>query len=495
MDLSEPTRPGIHRTVILFIITFLSACVVTPVSDNFGSGESIYTPGQLREDLRFLDKSLRKIHPEPFSRLDLSIYQSTFQQLHQNLIWPLRRQDFYRQMAPLLSRFADTHTRLIYPQQEYLAFIKQYGKFPLALLYSKEGLIVVADEQEKMIVPIGAELLAINDIAIESMLENFKSYIPAETDTGQRKMIQIEFPRLLWSLYDIRKGYVVDYFWQGKVFRKRLVPNRQVIQHEQEPVASHYGSFSIDDQTSLIWLNDFNEQGEIFKQFLYQQFKHISDQNVKTLIVDLRYNNGGITDNLATLLSYLTNRRIQWATQGAIKLSEPFRDHHSHLLSNAKSEKYGNYLGWLPVEYLSLLQWEIFFTSDGKWLESEIKPVYPNREYVFQGKLYVLSNGYCFSACATMVATLQKNKLATIIGESPGSQTHVQYGYPIEVELPNTGLKLVIPAMRFALTEDTKNQQRVITPDYELERSKYDVILGQDTVLDFAVALSKNTDL
>jgi len=375
----------------------------------------------------------------------------------------------------------------MYPQHEYQQFIQHYGKFPLVLLNSDEGLIVVADQQPKIVIPVGAKLLAINDIAIESMLENFKNHIPAETNSGQRRMIQMEFPRLLWSLYDTRKGYEIDYLFQEKVFRKKISAIKQQPENFQRSRTSHYGSFAINNHTALLWMNDFNEQYDVFEKFLRRQFKQMSEHNVNTLILDLRYNEGGITDNLALLLHYLTDKKVSWAKKGIIKLSEPFRKHHSKLLSDTKNEKYGNYLDWLPVEYLNRLQWEILFSSDGDWLESDIKPVFRNKEYGFKGKLYVLSNGYCFSACASLVATLQKNELATVIGESPGNQINAQYGYPIEVELPNTGLKLVVPAMKFKLMDDEKQQQTTIIPDHQLERNRIDVILGQDSVLEYAV--------
>jgi len=499
MHLSEFIKPKIDVTYLLLSrcllalgILFLSACTTTPITDKPPEEEPIFNPGQLREDLRFLDKSLKEIHPEPFSRLDRSTYQQRYQQLHQNLIWPLRRQDFYRQMAPLISRFSDTHTRLLYPQQEYQIFISSIGKFPLSLLYSTDGLIVVADGQEKNIIPIGAKIIAINDIAIESILDNFKNYIPVETDSGQRRMIQMEFSRLLWSLYDVKSNYIIDYLWKDNVYRKTVKAITIPSGGQQPRVASHYGTYVINKQTRLLWLNDFNETYDKFEVFLDTQFKEISEQKVSTVILDLRYNKGGITDNLSLLLSYLTKKEISWADKGTIKLSEPFRENHYRLLTDTKNKKYGSfYMNWLPVEYLNFLQWEILFSSDGEWLEAEIDTVNHNEDYGFKGKLYVLSNGYCFSACASLVATLQHNKRATIIGEAPGSQTLVQYGYPIEVSLPNTGLKLVVPAMKFEMS-DNHRKQKVVTPDYLIERSRRDIVLGKDTVLEYALELSQS---
>jgi C-terminal processing protease CtpA/Prc len=157
------------------------------------------------------------------------------------------------------------------------------------------------------------------------------------------------------------------------------------------------------------------------------------------------------------------------------------------MLNNAKNQKYGSYLDWLPVEYLNFWQWEILFADDGELLETNIKSVVSEKEHYFAENIIVLTNGYCFSACASLVATLEKNNLATIIGESPGSLTNVQYGYPLEVQLPNTGLRVIIPAMKFILEDANALTSRALEPAYKVERLRLDVLLGRDPVLEFAL--------
>jgi len=475
--------------IIPCLLLLVSGCITTPLIPTAQSeSEKIYTPAQIREDLIFLDQSLKHIHPEPFARLNPDTYDSHFQQLYQDKSWSQRRHEFYRLITPLISKFSDMHTRVLYPQQEYNQFLEQFGKFPLAVLYSSDGLIVVADQQQPSIVPVGSKLLAINSIDINVILDKFSQYVPAETESGQRRMIQMEFSRLLWSIYHLKNNYQVDYLWQGKAYRKVVQGVKQRQTENQHNVVSHYGSISINDQTSLIWLNDFNEQYDKFEQFLDQEFQLIRNQNKQSLILDLRYNQGGVTDNLALLLTYLTKQPVHWANRATVKLSKAFRQQHAQMLENAKNQKYGNYLDWLPMEYMNLWQWEILFTSDGDLMETEIDPVISEKEDYFTGKIYVLSNGYCYSACASVIATLQQNQRATIIGEQPGSLTNVQYGYPVQVELPNTGLKLIIPAMKFILNEDAETNQ--IMPEHQIERRRSHVLSGQDPVFELAMKLS-----
>ncbi|MFT5451982.1 MAG: hypothetical protein ACI9N9_001468 [Enterobacterales bacterium] len=478
--------------IACLLLLLLSNCAALLESDIAKiKKEKIYTPAQLRADLNFFNTILREVHPEPFSRLEQNKYEDSFDQLFIQTSWPQRRRDFFINFAPLVSSLSDIHTRALYPFEEQQDFLEQEGQFPLAVLYSTEGLIVVADQQKIPLIPIGAKLISINKIEIDTILDKFKNYIPAETVTGHRRMIQMEFANLLWSVYQIEGDYDVEFIWQNQQHSRKIKGIKSKAIEQVNSTASHYGLIPIDTNTSVLWLNDFNEEYDKFEEFLDYQFKELVEQNKSNLILDLRYNQGGITDNLALLLAYLTSKPINWATHATLKLSEPFREQHGLMLNNAKNQKYGNYLDWLPVEYLNFWQWEILFAADGELLETNIKSVVSEKQHYFTGNIIVLSNGYCFSACASLVATLEKNRLATVIGESPGSMTNVQYGYPIEITLPNTGLRVIIPAMKFIL-ENTKDlSDNTLVPEYEVERLKLDVLLGRDPVLEFALGLLK----
>jgi len=485
--------PNFHRFTAIFFMLALASCASMLDSDiALKKNEKIFTPAELRADLKHFDGLLREIHPEPFARLGADKYAVLFEDLYIDLSWPQRRRDFYKSLSPLVNSLSDIHTRILYPVYEQQRFLKEYGNFPLAVLNSSDGLIVVADQQVNPQIPLGARLISINDIDIDIILKQFNDYVPKETQTGQRRMIQMEFASLLWSVYQFEGDYKIEYIWQNQKITKTVKGVMSDESKQLNSVVSHYGLISIDAQTSLIWLNDFNEEYDKFEAFLDQQFKSIHEQNKTNLILDLRYNQGGITDNLALLLTYLTSKPINWATQATLKLSDPFREQHAKLLNNAKNQKYGNYLDWLPIEYLNFWQWEILFSGDGELLETKIKTVVSEKQYYFTGKIIVLSNGYCFSACSSLIATLRNNNLATIVGESPGSLTSIQYGYPIEVELPNTGLQVIIPAIKFVLESSSSEiSDAVVLPEHEIERRRLDVLLGRDAVFEYALELLK----
>ena len=493
----SPIKSGVFKrySLRLFISLLLiqaSACAtVKDLNSPVVEPEKIYTPMQLREDLKFLDKSIREIHPEPFTRLSAEKYQTLYEQLYRNLSWPQRLNDFYRAVTPLVTKFSDVHTRVLYPSKKYQQFVEEFGRFPLAVLNTTEGLFVVSDQQVLPTIPVGAEIISINETAISIILERFKDYIPFETESGQRRMMQIEFSRLYWSIYQPGSDYVVEYRWKSNVFKAKVEGLRRTISQQQSPLLSHYGSTNIDDNTALLWLNDFNEKYDDFDEFLGLFFQSMKDQQTQNLILDLRYNQGGITDNLALILQYLSSEPIHWATSAKLKLSDQFRNQHEKLLDNAKNQKYGIYLDWLPVEYFNFTQWEMLFSDDGESFEIDIDPVISEKGVVFSGDIYVLSNGYCFSACASLIAALENNNLATVVGEPSGSLSAVQYGYPVQVILPNTGLKVMIPAMKFVLENKNNIAKNNRKPRFKVERLATDVLAGTDPTFDFVLKLWK----
>jgi len=483
----------IRRLAYTLICIFISGCVTTnSINPEQLQSEKIFTPTELRKDLTFIDNSIRKIHPEPFARISEKKYKQLFNDLYLDLSWPLKRSEFYTKVAPLVAILSDLHTQLSYSSYEFDKDISEHGQFPLIVLNTTEGFIVISDLQRKPVIPIGSKILSINDVSINTILDKFKSQVPFETETGQQRFIQVEFSRLLWSTFlgrsknnskQFLNSYIVKYLWRGEEVTKKVYG---VITKTSKTLnnMSYYGAIPIDDKTSVLWFNDFNEQNAQLKLYLDTFFSSLKDKKVDNLILDIRYNKGGYFDNIALLMSYLTSRRIDWKSTAQLKVSEPFRTTNVKLLDNKKTIKYGDYLDWMPIEYLNLWQWEVLFAEDGEYLEFEIEPNLDKSDFVFKGNLYVLSNGSCYSACTTLVEVIQNNQIATIIGESPGSIPEVQYGYPVELKLPNTGLKISIPAMKI----NTSDGQTII-PDILMQRQRIDVINGTDPVLDTALEL------
>lgn len=476
--------------LVILLGLFLTGCATTPSENR--RYDVVYSPNQLKDDLAFIDDKLRSIHPNLFSRQTEARYNSSYDKTYKAINTPSNRREYFTNISPLLASFQDTHIQLQLPVEEFTRFSTEQGLFPLKVLITQGKLIVIADEQDLPTIPVGAEITKINGVSTDQLLPLLGQLVPSETETGRVRLIQVHLPKLLWASFPDQNQYEVTYQWRDREFVELLMPDLNmedaVEPPRSMPLRSSYGTRTIDAKTSLLWLNDFNESYSDFSDFLQNYFTELRTENKTNLILDLRYNQGGLTDNLKLLLSYLSPRPINWAERARLRVSSEFKDQHSDLVSSTKSDKYTAYLGWLPMEYLNLWQWELLLSSEGDLLETDINPLVENQDMYFKGNIVVLSNGYCFSACAALLSNLQSHDLAIILGESPGSYIGTQYGYPIQVRLPNTGLKLSLPAMEIILHEDVGSTKK-LEPNVAIARTKMDVIKNQDIVLKKALEI------
>lgn len=481
---------SMRKIIVVILSLFVVACVALP-EQKTPLEEIIFSPEQMRQDLMFIDQQLRKIHPNPFSRNDLTAYRKGYFDTYNNLSWPRNRHRFYRAILPFVSNFQDTHIQLQLPSEEYQRYSESYGLFPLKVLLVDKQMVVLEDLQELPTVPVGAEIREINTIPVPELVAALQSFISAENESGKTRLIQVHLPELLWSYFPGKTRYTVKFYWRGKLITETLEATpKSLTPVGDKRVKSHYGDISVDANTSVLWLNDFNEDSDRFEDYLDDFFSRLRKEQKTHLILDLRYNEGGVTDNIRQLLTYLTPEPIRWAEEARLKVSKAFKNQNNRLVGDTKDEKYTPYLGWLPLEYLNLWQWEILFASEGDILTTEIDVIESEQENFFTGEIIILSNGYCFSACAAMVASLQKANIATVIGESPGGFVDKQYGYQVQVKLPNTGLLLSIPSVEFILAKDAAHKE-VITPHYPVTRRRIDVLSATDIVFQAALEYIK----
>ncbi|MCF6194918.1 MAG: S41 family peptidase, partial [Kangiellaceae bacterium] len=409
---------------------------------------SLIAPDLLKLDLKQFVSKIIEIHPEPFELISETSFRNKVSVIKQSLRYPITRSEFYLRVAPLIAELQDIHTQIRLPENLFnkLSFDKQLTDnkntklFPLAVLYEQSGLYVATDLSKTPTIPIGARLIQINSAPVDFLLSTMKRLTVYETETGQRRKIQIDFPWLLAVMGYANNEYEITYQWQNETYSRRIagiVPlNRPLDNTEDQPnenrsstnMESFYGFSQLSQQTALLWFNDFNEHPKVFKKFLKQHFREFAGNGLANLIIDLRYNDGGLSKNVRTFLSYLTSQPIHWNQLGEIKISKPLKSLHRKKTRQRRKSKYKWGLQWLPLEWTDYLQYEISWSEIGEKVKVEFEPIEPSG-VLAPPNIIVLTNGYCFSACSAFVATVNKEHLALTMGEIPGNFARVQYGY------------------------------------------------------------------
>ncbi len=515
----------------------MSACVsnpprekaqLNPNSKTNALTNQVIAAELLKQDVEQLIHSVQSIHPEAFSVFPKKQFMQAAERVKQSIYYPMTRNEFYLRIAPLLTHLRDIHSHISIPKEELRrANLSKNSSnkmlFPLAVLYEPDGLYVAADLSYTPTIPAGSRVLAVNNIPIKFILNKMARLVSWETETGLRRKIQIDFPWLMASLGYAGKSYEIKYSWKLQTISK-VVPAIAPVINNQTLLASEadnsslqqslseqaetpesvdfilqpakntfYGVSQINEDTVLLWFNDFYEKPAKFERFLHEQFSRYSAEGVKNLIVDLRYNDGGRSQNIKKLLSYLTEHPIHWSYSAEIKISEPLQKLHIATTEKRRKNKFSWGLQWLPLEWTDWLQYEISWSSAGEVVKVDFDPIEPS-DLNFKGKVKVLSNGFCFSACAAFIASVNTHQLAETIGETAGSVARVQYVYPISIPLQNSQLTLTLPTVKVFHSQTQTSRQlaigvsrHLVKPQIEIQRNAEQIAARQDLLLNEAL--------
>ena len=207
--------------------------------------------------------------------------------------------------------------------------------------------------------------------------------------------------------------------------------------------------------TALLTIKTFDDSrlagNQNFRHFLDKSFKEIISKRITNLIIDLRGNGGGADAYGALLYSYLANK---------------------------------------PFKYFSSIE------STKRKITLKENPLLGTQQpqnNSFNGKVFFLINGLCFSTAADFCSIAKSNNRGKFIGEETGGGYYGNTsGQITTTELP--GSKIVVKIPRFKYVNDVrkaKYSDRGIIPDYTIAPTISEVVQHKDIQLKFALKLAE----
>jgi carboxyl-terminal processing protease len=171
------------------------------------------------------------------------------------------------------------------------------------------------------------------------------------------------------------------------------------------------------------------------------------------LIVDVRGNMGGSTPE--ELTSLLMDRPYRWWTESTPLILPYFR----YMASRS---------GW---------QYQPFDGSELLWRS----PVRQPSKDTFKGKLALLVDAACNSACEDFAMPFKDNSRALLVGETTAGST----GQPYNLDLGN-GMLAMVGAKREMFPDGSRFEGAGIKADLEISPSAEDIRQGRDVALEAA---------
>lgn len=276
--------------------------------------------------------------------------------------------------------------------------------------------------------------LTIDGIPFSELLEAYKQVAAYELDfyvenQFESQVIINEYMLRLCGV-DTSDGVTMTFENESgtEEYHYDFVPIAKVKGYKYSEEEKPWVFYEIDKENSVgIFTLTTCVNNEEYRSVLENFFTEVFAGNIENVVVDLRYNGGG---NSAVANEFITYLDVE------------------------------EYRGWdSGVRF-------------GRYLYKNENIVHKNKqkEKVFDGQVYVLTNIKTYSAAMDFVMLIGDNDLGTIVGEPSGNLPD-SYGDILSFQMPNSKLMLCVSHKRWYRVDQSKSGQPIM-PDYEVESSE-----------------------
>jgi hypothetical protein len=481
-------------TAVLFILPHPADSAAAVPQDTGYDPDKLFSREALREDFSIFRASFEEGHGALYrystkEEMD-AVFDGAFKQIDRDMT----EREYLRILLPVVGAVNCGHTSLRRSGfTEWLG--SQSAIFPMGIRYIGRKPYLVRNYSDNGDIELGGELVSINGKPmariVQDLLPAISSDARIETSKFQILSSSVRFSQLYNIFYGMTRRYKAEYINPG-------TGRVEILEFDGGTQADVLNAFQerYPDQAKTPPRLSFTEVGGVpvltirtfgaamlkhdgfdYPQFLRDAFAKLVDQGAESLIIDLRDNGGGSDDYGKMLFAHLTDEDFQY--YGALEVKKNSFDFF----------KYTN----LPKSQWALPEGRLRKNERG-WYDTLghpnlgiQKPIPP----IFRGRVYVLINGRSFSATGETTSLMHYHKKAIFVGEECGSGYYGNTsGFMVVVNLPNTGIGLSLPLVRYTMAVEGYPPDRGIIPDHPVEPSVEDVLSNRDSVLDYALRLA-----
>ncbi len=367
------------------------------------SDNEIFTNAQACEDVDYLIKQLKRVHPKCIDSVPTEVMtQAEYEK--NNFGQQVTSYDIWQATSRIINKMNDSHC-VIKPS------------FPMKYLAEQNT---------------NGELHAINGISVDDIFVKNKDLISYESENWGKssvtglaktaeglKFLGIDSDNLTYT-YKFSDGTTIDKHYTADDFYNYAEDSET----SDTPYFSRYNpekNYAVMTLESCVYDTDF-------KQFVYDFFIEISEQNIENIVIDLRDNNGGTSEIADEILMYLDQKSFKTPSGQ-----------------------------WRLGPYMM------------KWDSEEVNITNMDDESTFSGKVYVLTSQNTFDSAVLLAEILGDNGFAEIVGETSG--TPVDFYSDVAIfQTPNSVLTFQIPTKHFERIDKSKGFY--LEPDYPCDKDK-----------------------
>lgn len=435
------------RNEIQILICLLISFVFCQVQSEAVEAE-IFTIEELKEDFVQMRKILEEDHANLYEYTEADSFNKLFEQQFKLIDHPMNLSDFFKILTPIVAKVGCGHTNVWMPNEYWNS--EPDKLFPLKLKMIESNIVVTGSYNNDPSIPNGSIILAINGRPIEDIFSEMKKNYYSDAFIENFILSQVE--RRFSLIYARRFGFPDKFTITYAPLENKISKTEDIkpanIKSVREVVFQNFNhpelKFEIIDEKSVALMTIqtfiYYDKVAMFKEFLENSFKEIKEKNIANLILDLRGNDGGDPFCAAPLLSYLISKPVPYY-----------------------AEPYGKY--------------------------SELAKPIPLAENRFDGNLFTLIDGRCFSTNGHFCSLLKYHKIGEFVGIEGGASYKCNAGKNTHFSLNNTRIILYIGRSTYEVAVKNMDKKKGILPDHYVEQTYEDYLKDKDTTLEFTLEL------
>lgn len=460
---------------------------IVPQTSNF---DRKFQAKQLQEDFLILRNVLEEAHPSLYRYTDKNVFDANFDNAFKRLNGEMTEREFFPIVASIVSAIKDGHTFSM-PSSEYMNYLKM---FPLNLRFI-EGKAYIISSPNNSITP-GSELLSINGKKMSGITRTILAHLPADGDieTGKYWTLNRRFGLCYNFFIEQPDSFNVEYYDAAKR-QKKKVSMPPLIENEAKVFARVDDGkkplrleFLPESNTALLTINTFagseiTKTGQDYREFMEAAFQEMKQKDIQNLIIDLRNNGGGDDEGGSLLFSYLTDKEFRY---------------HDYLETSTNKITLAQYTD-ADAELNKFFAERLMPGVAGKYrvkdrVEANLQQVQQPQKNHFDGKVWYLVNGRCFSGTAEFASIAHYHRRGSFVGEEVGGGYYGNTsGKGVWLTLPNTKVRVIVWFVKYVMAvSGYAHPRRGVMPDYPVQPTIQDVLNGVDTEMIYTLKLIQN---
>lgn len=409
---------------------------------------------QMVQDIDTLFSTIEKVHPDMYAVYSKQKLEQDIEKVKSELKQSGDIFYFYKCITPLVVKLGDGHTNVFPPFHEPDDFTDLLF-FPLSVnITSLDKEIFIRNNHNAIVIPIGAQIISINNRKAESIVQEMMNYSSGEKDFYRIDKLESLFTPLMCILYG-DSTYEIEYLYNQE---KHSVKINAISFNEVSKTVSQQNNITSSEPFTFRTLTDknigiieFNQFIDLdkFKVFLDSTFQVIQKENIKNLIIDIRKNGEGNSSLGDELFQYISPTSFAQFGKTIVKYSDIQKQFYKTNYNQDISNPNG-------IE---------IYNENEKMIELR------DNNLQYKGNLFLLISHFTFSSASKFSWAFKYFKMGTVIGEETGGMA-VTFGDMISQKLPNTGLVYGISHKKFYSYGTTDDNIHGTLPNYDIESEK-----------------------